>query len=92
MATVVNQPDTANSAGMGMMIGAILLIVVVLAVFFYGIPMMRQQAPAQVPAVQNNTMPAPAESSGTDINIPDKIDVNVNQDGGSQSNPPAPAQ
>jgi len=65
MTTIVNTPpsDSGGSGGNGMgMVVAALLIVAVAALFFvYGLPYLRQAA-------------APAAPQ---INIPDKVDVNI---------------
>lgn len=71
MATVVNnagQPTGDNSGGgMGLVIGALLLLAVVFVVIFYGLPALRQ---ASAPA-------APAQPSTTEINVPDQSDIQV---------------
>jgi hypothetical protein len=69
MTTVVNNPaPAASNGGSGFLIGAILLIVFVLIVWFFGIPALRQAGTGQAPAV---TVPTPQ------VVIPDKIDVTV---------------
>jgi len=69
MTTVVNNPPSGgdSGSGMGVIVGVILVIVVVLLIIFFGIPMMRD---VQAPATPNQ---------GNTINVPDKIDVNVNK-------------
>ena len=64
MTTIINTPQPANdqSSGMGVIVGFVVLIVLGLLFFVYGLPAIRQM------------------SVGTpQINVPDKIDVNVNQ-------------
>lgn len=68
MTTVINTPQGSNdgSNGMGMIIGVIALVVVLFLFFVYGMPYFRgntQQNNASVPAIQ----------------VPDKIDVNINK-------------
>jgi len=66
MATIVNTPAQGNTdSGMGMIIGAILLIGFLFVFFVYGFPMIR------------NSMGGGGATP--QINVPGKIDVNVNQ-------------
>ena len=64
MTTVVNNPPPSNdsSGGIGMIIGLIVLIVAVYLFFVYGLP-----------AIQNVQLGTPQIK----INVPSKIDVNV---------------
>lgn len=63
MTTVVNNPAPSNeSNGMGFMVGVVLLVIFGIAFFYWGIPALRSVNQQQVPQ----------------INVPDKIDVNVN--------------
>lgn len=66
MATVVNNPP-ANSDGNGggFLLGVIVLIIFVILFVFYGLPMLRGTGGGATQAPQ--------------VNIPDKVDVNVNQ-------------
>lgn len=57
---VVVQGDSGG--GMGFLLGVILLIVFLIALLYFGLPMIQQ-----------------ATSSGPTINVPDKVDVNVDQ-------------
>lgn len=68
MTTVVNNPaPAANTEGNSFLVGVIVLIGFVLAFLYFGIPAIKRMGPIQMSA------PAPQ------INIPGKIDVNVNQ-------------
>jgi hypothetical protein len=62
MATIVNNPPAADSSanGVGLIMGILILAIVVAALFYWGVPMTRQ-------------------NSGPTINVPDTVDVNVNQ-------------
>ena len=63
MATIINNPDSGDKGGggLGMIIGAIVLVLVIVLFFVYGLPAMRNSG----------------DSTGTDVNVPDQIDVNV---------------
>jgi len=64
MATVVNTPSTSDTGGgMGFLIGMILLAVVLFLLFVYGLPLLNQAGRGG--------------GTGTNINIPDQIDVNM---------------
>jgi hypothetical protein len=70
MATVINNPagtTDSSSSGMSFVLGAILLIAAVLIFFYYGVPAMRSAASGV--------------GRGTNLSVPDKIDVNVNNPG-----------
>lgn len=65
MAVVVNNPSESDrSGGMGFFLGILLLVVVVFLFFMYGLPALNQVA-------RNST------GGGTQINVPDKINVDV---------------
>jgi hypothetical protein len=68
MATIINTPPAAQESnsgnGIAFLIGIILLILAGIAFFYYGLPMIRRSF--SVP-------------SGTQISVPDKIDVNINK-------------
>lgn len=66
MATIVNNPpaNPESSGGSGFLIGIILLIVFVILFVFYGLPYL------------NNYV---GRGQAPQVNIPSKIDVNVNQ-------------
>ena len=65
MTTIVNNPAPASdNYGSGFLVGVIVLVVIGLLVWFYGVPAMR-----------GTTDKAPVPQ----INVPSQIDVNVNQ-------------
>ncbi|HUQ85860.1 MAG TPA: hypothetical protein VM077_06070 [Candidatus Limnocylindrales bacterium] len=70
MATVVNNPPAAapseGGGGSGFLLGIIVLIVFVILFVFYGLPMLNNTA-------SNAGVQAPQ------VNVPDKVDVNVKQ-------------
>ncbi|MCL4354419.1 hypothetical protein M1349_03020 [Patescibacteria group bacterium] len=65
MPTIINNPPASESdgGGMGFLVGIVLLIIVVLLFFYYGLPIIRGTIGGGAPQ----------------INVPGKIDVNVNQ-------------
>ena len=65
MATVVNNPSGEQTSSLGLLLGVIVAIIALFAIFFYGIPALRSGA-------------------GTNINVPDKVDLNVNQGANGQ--------
>jgi hypothetical protein len=70
MATVINNPapsatTESSSSGLGFLLGVIALIVFLFVVLYYG-----------GPALRSMTRGA---NSGAQINVPDKINVDVNQ-------------
>ncbi len=67
MATIVNTPtaEPSSNSGMGFLMGAILLIIFMFLLFYYGLPALR------------------SVSQSPQINVPGKIDVNVNNPGNS---------
>ncbi|OGI68017.1 hypothetical protein A2738_00380 [Candidatus Nomurabacteria bacterium RIFCSPHIGHO2_01_FULL_42_15] len=60
MATVINNPSGENSSGWGMVIGIILVVLVVLLFFVYGLPALRN----------NSAAPAQQDDINVDINLP----------------------
>ncbi len=75
MATIINNPDSGGNngdggSGMGMVIGIIVLVIILALFFVYGLPALRNGG----------------SDSGTDVNVPDSIDVNVDTptSGGNQ--------
>lgn len=64
MATIINNPDSGSDkgSGVGMIVGAIVLVLVLTLFFIYGLPVIRNSS---------------TKSNGSTINVPDKIDVNV---------------
>lgn len=65
MAVVVNTPTTERQtdSGAGFLVGIILLVLLAFALFYYGLPALRNAS----------------QGSGTNINVPDRINVDVNQ-------------
>ncbi len=65
MTTIVNNPPSSDNSGgaLGMIFGIIVILVLVYLGYVYGLPAVRQMQ----------------QSGGVQINVPDKIDVNVNQ-------------
>ncbi len=69
MTTIVNTPSTkTDSNGIGTLISVILVLGFVGIAMYFLIPTIRNMQPAQI------TVPAPQ------VVIPDKVDVNVNQE------------
>lgn len=82
MATVVNNPGTGDSgSGMGVM-AVVVLVIVALLFFVYGLPALRTGG--GMPAPNNNSggttnVNLPEDKPDAQINVPDQIDVNVQQ-------------
>lgn len=76
MATIVNTPaGTADSgSGMGMFFGVLALLVLVVMFVLFGLPAIRGGGTTVAPQ-------APAQQA-PGIQVPEKIDVNVNQPNG----------
>jgi len=67
MPTVINNPNptpTTADSGWGFAIGLIILVVLVILFFVYGLPAIRGEN----------------EKNNTEINVPDRINVNLDQD------------
>lgn len=66
MTTVVNNPGNGSDSGSGMtmIVGIILLVAVVFLFLYFGLPLLRNAAGG-------------GTTGGVQINLPDKIDVNV---------------
>lgn len=56
-----------NSNGYGLLIAVIVIIGFIIVLFYFGIPVIKNLSPVQL------NVPAPQ------INVPNKLDVNVNQ-------------
>jgi hypothetical protein len=69
MATVVNNPGTTTDGGSGtnFLVGIILLIAFAALMIFYGIPYIA------------NSIGNAGVSQAPQVNVPDKVDVNVKQ-------------
>ncbi|MDO8667962.1 MAG: hypothetical protein Q7K35_02575 [bacterium] len=74
MTTVINNPSgggSENSSSLGIIFGVIIAIVLIGLFFFYGLPALRRAG--------TGSATNPSQPSGPTINIPDKIDINVNK-------------
>ncbi len=68
MAVINNAaPASESSGGMGFLMGVLLLISFFIFLFYFGLPAMQ------------NSFNGGGAGGGTQINVPDKMDVNVNQ-------------
>lgn len=68
--TIINPPQNNNSSsdnGMGFLLGIVILVVLGILFMIYGLPVIRQGLNG-------------LGGSGVEINVPDKVDVNVKQD------------
>lgn len=84
MATIVNNPPTQETSdnGSGFLLGTVLIIVFVVVMLYFGLPMIRNTVPQVTQPTQiNNAPPAqqsePQAQPDNQINVPDKIDVNL---------------
>lgn len=76
MTTVVNNPPPSSDggSGAGLIIGIVIAIVVVALLLIFGLPALRG-----TPQTNNGPAAPPVpQEQGLDVNVPDKIDVNVN--------------
>jgi hypothetical protein len=82
MADVIHEHTsgtTESTGGMGFVLGILLIIIFVWALFVYGIPLMRGGGGG---GTTNNTTNTTIPDTGNpQINVPDKVDVNLNQGG-----------
>ena len=87
MVTVVNTPakeDSGNS--MGFLVILIVILAIGAALFYYGLPMLNRGTQPAQPATQtqetqiNNPADTDSGADTPQINVPDQIDVNVNQE------------
>lgn len=92
MATIVNTPaathehiaDDSSSSAMNMVIGLIAALIVAFLLFYYGLPLIRSAAaPAQAPQQVNNYAP-PQGNNAPQINVPDKVNVDINPNAGQK--------
>jgi hypothetical protein len=63
MTTIVNSPPSSDNGNGGMFIGIFIIIILGLVFYYYGLPAIKQMG--QISAPQ--------------INVPDKIEVNIKQ-------------
>lgn len=70
MTTVINNPGNGTSdngsGGAGMIIAVVVVIAIIALFFLYGLPALRNSA-------------GNGSNTGTTVNVPDKIQVNVNK-------------
>ena len=101
MATIVNTPaashehlvEDSSSNAMNIVLGLIITLIVAFLLFYYGLPLIRTAtAPNQTPQQINNYAPPQQGNQAPQINIPDKVnvDINPNAGGGNGGNAPAP--
>ncbi len=65
MATIVNNPpQNEKDSGGGFFVGMILVVLFIILFIFYGLPLLQRGG---------------QQSGGTNIQVPEQIDVNVNQ-------------
>ena len=67
MATVINNPSSdTNGGGLSVILGIIVAVIIIALFFLYALPALR----------------GVGRSNGTNINVPDKVDINVNKPAG----------
>lgn len=87
MVTVVNTPAKEDSGSnmMGFLVILIIILAIGAALFYYGLPMLNRGTQPAQPATQtqetqiNNPADTDSGSDVPQINVPEQIDVNVNQ-------------
>ncbi len=65
MAVIVNNPAETRRDNNSWILGLIVMLAVLFALFYYGLPALR------------------SANTGTNITVPDRVDVNLNQQGGA---------
>lgn len=70
MATIVNNPPSTSDSGSsaGMIAGILIAVLLVVLLIMYGLPLLRNAAAPQR---------AGGSEGGVNVQVPDKIDVNV---------------
>ena len=63
MTTIVNSPPSSENNNSGIFIGIVVLIILALILFYFGLPAIRQVG----------------QTSAPQINVPNQIDVNIKQ-------------
>ncbi len=85
MATVITpaqghvHEDTGSNSAMNLLVTVLVIAVVVFLAFYFGLPLMRSvgnSAPA--PQQINNNAPPQGNAAPPQINIPDKVNVDIN--------------
>jgi hypothetical protein len=73
MATVINNPGTTtdSGSGAGFLVGAVVFLVAIILVLYYGIPAIRSAV--------GSASGGGGSTGSTQINVPDKVNVDVNQ-------------
>ena len=69
MATIINNQDTSgDNSGLNLVVAVVVLIILAIVFFAYGLPALRN---------------ASAPKDGATINVPEKVDVNINNPAGN---------
>jgi len=86
MATIINNPGTTESSdngSVGLVVGLLVVVLIVIALFYFGGGYFRGSKSTGTPTTIENNVQAPqpaqgdSQGSAPQINVPDKIDVNV---------------
>ncbi len=72
---VINNPPASDNGSTGMVLGIVLLLAILFFIF-YGLPRM-YSAPASSPSMPSGS--SSQDNQAPNVQIPDKIDVNINQ-------------
>lgn len=70
-------PPSGEGNGVGFFLGIVMLIIFGFFLFYYGLPAVRNTAPVAPTNQQTQPTQELPNNEGTNINIPDKVDIDI---------------